>query len=140
MRRERCLVRVGLALVLIPIFLATELLSGITSANAAPAPQQPAPTPSAAVSGTSPLTVPEDPLGQQSEQQTPETSIQVDVRDGHLVVRVVDVWGPGRVPLVVRSWTGAGDSPAGGGYPPPYSASYPGAGYWQFNQHLMNLA
>jgi hypothetical protein len=52
-----------------------------------------------------PLPLPEDPLGQQPEQQTPEISVDVDVRDGHPTVRVVDLWGPGRTPFVVRSYT-----------------------------------
>src|SRR5437667_1134753 len=128
MRRKDRFTRVGLALFLIPVFLSTALLYGVAPADAAPAKsppstQQPAPSQSATISGTDPLAVPEDPLGQQSEQQTPEISISVDVRDGHLVVRVVDVWGPGRVTLVMRSWTGVGNSPSG-------------AGYWQFNHQL----
>ncbi len=40
-----------------------------------------------------PLPVAEDPLGQEPEQQIPEISINVDVRDGHASVRVVDLWG-----------------------------------------------
>jgi len=52
-----------------------------------------------------PAPVPEDPMGQQPEQQAPEISIGVDVRDGHLTVRVVDIWGPGRSPLIVRTYT-----------------------------------
>jgi hypothetical protein len=48
-----------------------------------------------------PLPAVEDPLGQQPEQSTPEISVNVDVRDGHLTVRVVDLWG-GVDPL---SWT-----------------------------------
>src|SRR5438445_8741035 len=115
MRRRHRFARVGLALFLIPVFLSTALLYGVAPADAAPAKsspptQQPAPSQSATISGTDPLGVPEDPLGRQSEQQAPEISISVDVRDGHLIVRVVDVWGPGRVPLVMRSWTGVGNS------------------------------
>jgi len=120
MRRVRHLTRMGVTLVLMPIFLASALLSGIPSANAAPS--QPT-TPTPLVTTTATLGVPEDPLGTQSERQTPEIFIGVDVRDGHLIVRVVDDWGPGRVPLLMRSWTGAGNSPSG-------------AGNWQFNQML----
>src|SRR2546427_8325169 len=128
MHSWRHLERVGLTLLLIPVFSATALLSAIVPADAAqapspPSPQQPAPSLSTTASGTTPLDVPEDPMGRQSEQQTPEISVQVDVRDGHLIARVVDVWGPGRVPLVMRSWTGVGNSPSG-------------AGFWQFNHHL----
>src|SRR5213594_3943178 len=128
MRRRHRFSRVGLALFLIPVFLSTALLYGMAPADAAPAKsspptQQPAPSQSTTISGTDPLGVPEDPLGRQSEQQAPEISIGVDVRDGHLIVRGVDIWGPGRVPLVTRSWTGVGGSPSG-------------AGYWQFNHHL----
>jgi len=116
MRNGRRFVRVGLAVLIIPIFLATALLSN----------QQPALSQTTA-SGSPSLDVPEDPLGNQSEQQAPEISISVDVRDGHLIARVVDVWGPGRAPLVMRSWTGVGNSPSG-------------AGYWQFNHHLGTFA
>jgi len=127
MRCEDRFTRVGLALFLIPVFLSTALLYGVAPADAAPAksppPTQPAPSQSATISGADPLGVPEDPLGRQSEEQAAEISISVDVRDGHLIVRVVDIWGPRRVPLVVRSWTGEGNSPSG-------------AGYWQLNQHL----
>ncbi len=73
----------------------------------APAPPRQAPQLTAVVSGAS-SAVPEDPLGQQPEQQTPEISVDVDVRDGHLVARVVDVWGPSRAPFVVRSYTNTG--------------------------------
>jgi RHS repeat-associated protein len=125
MRRARYLVRRGLTLVLIPVFLASALLSGIPPANAAPAstaPSQPTtPTPLAAT--TASVGVPEDPLATQSEHQTPEIFVGVDVRDGHLIERVVDDWGPGRVPLIMRSWTGVGNSPSG-------------AGNWQFNHFL----
>jgi hypothetical protein len=51
-------------------------------------------------------------VGQEPAQATPEISIDVDVRDGHLTVRVVDIWGPGKVPLVVRSYTNARSDPA----------------------------
>ncbi len=70
-----------------------------------------------------PLLVPEDSLGQHPGQAAPEISLQVDTRDGHLMVRVVDLWGPGRVPLVVRSYTNT--APSGD----------PATG-WHFNQHL----
>ncbi len=119
-------------LVLLIIFTLVSLTPSLTppifaAATSPPATQQPAQTQSATISGTDPLGVPEDPLGRQSEQQIPEISINVDVRDGHLIVRVVDVWGPGRVPLIVRSWTGVGNSPSG-------------AGYWQFNHHINAVA
>src|SRR5437867_700792 len=128
MRCEDRFTRVGLALFLIPVFLSTALLYGVAPADAAPAKsspptQQPAPSQSATISGTDPLGVPEDPLGRQSEEQAAEISISVDVRDGHLIVRVVDIWGPRRVPAVMRSWTGEGNSASG-------------AGYWQLNQHV----
>lgn len=79
---------------------------------------------------TVPLPVPEDPLGQQPEQSVPEITVHLDVRDGHLVVRVVDIWGPGRTPLVVRSYTNAEPDPA---YKPDIAAPL----YtWFFNYHL----
>ena len=112
MRQRRGFVRVSLILLFLPVYLVTQLLSGIPPASA-----------QTTIGGTPPFGVPEDPLGLQTEQQTPELSVGVDVRSGHLVVRVVDVWGPGRAPLVVRSFTGVGNSPAG-------------AGFWQFNHHL----
>jgi YD repeat-containing protein len=77
-----------------------------------------------------PLPAVEDPLGQQPEQSTPEISVNVDVRDGHLTVRVVDLWGPGRVPLVYRSYTN-------GTLDPDYQPSTNPAPYrWQFNHPL----
>ena len=80
-----------------------------------------------------PLPVPEDPLGQQPEQQTPEVSIDVDVRDGHVTVRVVDLWGPGRTPFVVRTYNNARPTAATaigiGGFASP--EHYKG---WQLNQ------
>ncbi len=120
--------KVFLIVVLLIVFTAVTLTPPLTppafaAATSAPPSQQPAPSQSTTISGTDSLGVPEDPLGRQSEQQTPEISVAVDVRDGHLIARVVDVWGPGRVPLVVRSWTGVGNSPSG-------------AGYWQFDHHL----
>ena len=91
MRCRHRFARVGLALFLIPVFLSTALLYGVTPADAAPAKsspptQQPAPSQPATISGTDPLGVPEDPLGRQSEEQAAEISISVDVRDGHLIV------------------------------------------------------
>jgi RHS repeat-associated protein len=76
----------------------------------------------ATVSGTTPLDVPEDPLGQRSEHQTPEISILVDARDGHLTARVVDDWGPGRTPYHYRTYT---NTPAD---------TRSAAGAWQLNQ------
>jgi YD repeat-containing protein len=83
----------------------------------------------------SPLPVAEDPLGQQPEQQTPEISIDVDVRDGHLTVRVVDIWGPGRTPFVVRSYTNTLPSTtSSSGTSNPDQTR----GVWQFN-HLSDI-
>ena len=100
---KRRFARVGLTLLIMPIFLATALLSS----------QQPALSQTTTITGAAPLDVPEDSLGLQPEQTVPEVSVAVDARDGHLVVRVVDVWGPGQVPLVMRSWTGTANSAAG---------------------------
>jgi RHS repeat-associated protein len=83
--------------------------------------------PAYAQSPAPPLPVPEDPLGQQPEQETPETYINVDVRDLHLVVRVVDVWGPGRVPLVYRSLTNTQPS------------SLSGPGQWHLNHFMAGV-
>jgi RHS repeat-associated protein len=88
----RRLRQVAVTLVLIPVFLAVSLIPIL-------------PKPAYAASQAPPAPVPEDPLAQSPEQQTPEISIDVDVRDGHLSVRVVDIWGPGRRPLIVRSLT-----------------------------------
>jgi RHS repeat-associated protein len=88
----RRLRQVAVTLVLIPVFLAVALIPIL-------------PKPAYAASQAPPAPVPEDPLAQQPEQQTPEISIDVDVRDGHLSVRVVDIWAPGRKPLIVRSLT-----------------------------------
>ncbi len=120
MRRWRRRGRVCLTLVLTAVFVSVSLLPDLVPpAYAAVAP---------------PLPVAEDPLGQEPEQQTPEISIDVDVRDGHLTVRVVDIWGPGRVPLVVRSYTNTQPSPdpvpVGSYYPPPPNN---GPFRWQFN-------
>ncbi len=90
------------------IFCVWSLAQESTPAFAAPSPSQPPPrqqAPRASVAGGGILGVPEDPLGQQGEQRTPEISVDVDVRDGHLIARVVDDWGPGRSPFVVRSYT-----------------------------------
>lgn len=84
------------SLILSVIILAVTLLPNLTH-----------PTPAYAADVTVPLPTPEDPLGQQPEQKIPEVSIDVDVRDGHLTARVVDIWGPGRFPLVYRSYTNA---------------------------------
>jgi RHS repeat-associated protein len=66
--------------------------------------------------------VPEDPLGQRSEKQAPEISIQVDARDGHLTARVVDDWGPSKTPYLYRTYT---NTPAD---------TRSAAGAWQLNQ------
>lgn len=110
MRIGRRFIRVAVCIFIIPVFVVTALLSS----------QQPAL--SQTISGLPQLDVPEDPVGTHAPQQAPEISIAVDVRDGHLVARVVDIWGPGRVPRVMRSWTGAANSPAG-------------TGNWQLNDH-----
>lgn len=86
-----------------------------------------------------PLAMPEDPLGQQTEEQLPDISIDVDVRDGHLTARVVDIWGPGRVPLVMRSYTNAqprviSSSAASVGPPPPNNGPF----RFQFN-HMLDI-
>ena len=72
-----------------------------------------------------PLPVPDDPLAAQPEGQQPEMSVSVDTRDGHLTVRIVDAWGPGKTPLLYRTannTTGAADISA--------------AGSWHLNQIL----
>ena len=51
-----------------------------------------------------PLPVPDDPLAAQPEGQHPEMSIDVDTRDGHLTVRIVDAWGPGKTPFLYRTY------------------------------------
>ncbi|MDR7547824.1 MAG: hypothetical protein QN149_11175, partial [Armatimonadota bacterium] len=86
MRRRR--LRAGLTGLFTAVFLAASLLPDLAPPASAQAPFAP------------PLPLPEDPLGQQPEQRLPELSLDVDVRDGHLTVRAVDIWGPGRVPLV----------------------------------------
>jgi hypothetical protein len=91
---RRRLRQVAVTLVLIPVFLAASLIPKLRP-------------PAYAASQAPPAPIPEDPLAQQPEQQTPEISIDVDVRDGHLSARVVDIWGPGRRPLIVRSMTNA---------------------------------
>jgi RHS repeat-associated protein len=114
MRRVRRFGRVGLTISLCAVFLAVSLIPDLVSPRPA----------YAAGNGGPPLPAPEDPLGQRAEQQVPEISINVDVRDGHLTVRAVDIWGPGRLPRVVRSYTNTDLTPTGG------------PGNWQFNQHL----
>jgi RHS repeat-associated protein len=96
LRVLRCYGKVSLILALI---LATHLIGPLPQLGPrwAHAANEPAP----------PMPQPEDPLGQSVAKETSDISIQVDARDGHLVVRVVDLWGPGRVPLVVRSYTNA---------------------------------
>ncbi|HEV8353711.1 MAG TPA: hypothetical protein VGR24_05885, partial [bacterium] len=105
MRRLR---QVAVTLILIPVFLAVSLIPILPKRAFAAGQAPPAP-------------VPEDSLAQSPEQQTPEINIDVDVRDGHLTVRVVDIWGPGRSPLVVRSLTNA------------ISRATVSAGPWQWN-------
>jgi len=82
MRASRSLGKVSLTLAITLIFLAVQLI--------------PKPTRSAFAQGApaAPLPVPEDPLGQQPEQETPEISINVDARDGHPTVRVVGTCSP----------------------------------------------
>ena len=104
----RRLRQVAVTVALIPVFLAVSLIPKL-------------PPPAYAASPAPPGEMPEDPLAQQPEKQEPEISITVDVRDGHVTVRVVDIWGPGRRPLVVRSLTNA------------VSRSGVAAGPWQFN-------
>jgi len=72
-----------------------------------------------------PLPVPEDPLGSQPEGQHPEISVNVDTRDGHLTVRVVDNWGPGKTPVLYRTYNNT--------TPKTETSS---AGVWQLNQIL----
>lgn len=72
-----------------------------------------------------PLPVADDPLASQSEGQHPEISVNVDTRDGHLTVRVVDDWGPGKTPFLYRTYNNT--------TPGTETAS---AGAWQLNQIL----
>lgn len=111
MRGDR-LGRVGLTIALTLIFLAVSLIPRLS--------------PPAYAAGNPSLPVPEDPMGQSPEQGASEIATAVDVRDGHLTVRVVDIWGPGRTPLVVRSYTNADE------------LSTSSAGGWQFN-HLLDI-
>jgi YD repeat-containing protein len=83
--------KAGLVLALVAVFTAVTLLPPLT--------------PPAFADAAAPLPVAEDPMAQMPEQQTPEISIGVDVRDGHLTGRVVDTWGPGRRPFLFRSYT-----------------------------------
>lgn len=110
--RVRHLGKVILTVTLTLVFLAVSLLPDLSHPRPAYA------------GGNPPLPVPEDPVGQQPEQASPESAISVDVRDGHITARVVDIWGPGRSPHVVRSYTNAAE------------ASTSAAGGWQFNLHL----
>lgn len=71
-----------------------------------------------------PLPVPESAPGQYVEKAHPELNISVDVRDGHLTVRVVDDWGPGKTPLLYRTYSNTA--------PDDRSA----AGVWHLNQIL----
>lgn len=119
MRGVRRLGKVGLTCFITIVFVGTSMLSGIGMRPAYAAGETPIPLPAV-----------EDPLGQQPEQSTPEISVNVDVRDGHLTVRVVDIWGPGRVPLVYRSYTN-------GTMDPDYQPSSNPAPYkWQFSHPL----
>ncbi len=110
MRRLQRFGKIALTGATIVIFTATALFPELAwpKLAEAAAPPPSAPAPQALSSGASaPLGVPEDPTSLQGEQQVPEISVNVDPRDGHLVVRVVDLWGPGRVPLVSRTYTNA---------------------------------
>ncbi len=112
MRAFRRFGKLGLTFAITVVFLAVSLLPNL----APPAYAQGAPSP--------PLPVPEDPLAQKTEKAIDEITVDVDVRDGHPTVRVVDIWGPGRTPLLVRSYTNT----------PSYSSS--SSGGWQFNEHM----
>src|SRR5258708_1539574 len=102
--------KIGLTLLLTVVFVTVSLLPNFARpAHAAP---------------SDPLPVAEDPLGQQPEQRTPEVSVDVDVRDGHLTARVVDNWGSGRRLFLYRSYTNTS---------PDVRAA---AGYWHLNQIL----
>ncbi len=114
MRRPRVLAKVGLTLTITAVFLAVSLLPKLTP-------------PAYAQTAAAPLPVAEDPMGQQPEQQTPEIDVSVDVRDGHLTARVVDLWGPGRTPFIVRSYTNTQNVPGSTG----------ASGNWQFH-HLLD--
>jgi RHS repeat-associated protein len=72
-----------------------------------------------------PLPVAEDPLSAQTEGQHPEISVNVDTRDGHLTVSVVDNWGPGKTPFLYRTYNST--TPA---------TETSAAGAWQLNQVL----
>lgn len=113
--------------VLSVVFLAVALIPSLTHPSLAYAQGAPfAP----------PLPLPEDSLGQQPEQQLPEITIDVDARDGHLTARVVDIWGPGRVPLVMRSYTNAQPLDPGPTEPLPPLPPNSGPFRWQFNDIL----
>jgi hypothetical protein len=70
MRSRRFIGKLGLTLTITLIFLTVQLVPKPTRSAFAQSP------PAAA-----PLPVPEDPLGQQPEQELPEISVTVDVRD-----------------------------------------------------------
>lgn len=133
MRRWRRRGKVSLTLLLTAVFVTFSLLPDLARpAYAAPASQQPSPQPATTSVESLPLSVPEDPLAQTRGQESPEIVIGVDVRDGHLTVRVVDIWGSGWTPLVVRSYTNAKQD---AGYAPDSGAA-PYA--WRFN-HLLDI-
>jgi len=111
--------------VLSVIFLVVGLIPSLTH-----------PSPAYAQTFAPPLPMAEDPLGQQPEQQLPEITIDVDVRDGHLTGRVVDIWGPGRIPLVMRSYTNAQPSDPGPYVNLPPLPPNSGPFRWQFNDIL----
>ncbi len=127
MRRSQRFGKFALTGATIVIFTATALFPELAwpkfAEAAAPPPS--APAPQALSSGASaPLGVPEDPSSLQGEHQVPEISINVDPRDGHLVVSVIDLRGPGRVPVVSRTYTNADLN------------EISAVGNWQLDQHL----
>ncbi|MDR7419859.1 MAG: RHS repeat-associated core domain-containing protein [Armatimonadota bacterium] len=117
LRRVRRPGKCALTVLLTLLFLAVSSLPRFT------------PRAEAANQAAPPLPVPEDPLGQQPEQQAPETAVSVDTRDGHVTARVVDIWGPGRTPFIVRSLTNGEFTTVGG--------AGTGVAPWQFN-HLLD--
>ena len=105
--RQRGLRRLRLVSVVLVVFLAAYLFAPLSGLR----------RPASAAEDPPPLPVPEDPLGAQTEGAQPEISIEVDRRDGHLTVRVVDNWGPGKTPFLVRTYnntTPATDTSAAG--------------------------
>jgi YD repeat-containing protein len=128
MSNTRRLCKVALTAAIGLIFSLVSLAPDLThpavaEAAAPPPPSTSAPQPAAVGVGPS-LGVPEDPLSRQAEQQSPEVSVNVDVRDGHLIARVVDDWGSGRIPLLSRTFTNAD------------LAETSSAGNWQVDQLL----